>query len=434
LAPDPRRRAAFVGTGHRAELYFAALLGDHADAAVPVALCDPNPTRIAYYRRLWQTRRGSPSLAAYDAAQFTAMLDDQHPDVVIVTTVDHTHAGYVAAALEHGCDVICEKPLTTDLDGCRTVVDAAERSAAELIVTFNYRYSPRNSKVKELVAGESIGTVTSVHFEWLLDTVHGADYFRRWHRDRANSGGLLVHKSTHHFDLVNWWLDDRPESVSAHAALRFYGAANAGSRGEGTVPDRDDPFTLDLAADERLSALYLDAEADDGYVRNADVFSEGITIDDNMAVLARYRTGALLTYSLHAHAPWEGYRVALNGTAGRIELDVVERALTVPPGARCDGVDTGSREAGTRLTLQRHWAPAARVPVGGGDGDHGGGDALMLADLFGPPSADPLGRRAGYHDGINSVLVGIAANESAASGQPVRLDELGVGVLDPANV
>ena len=48
-----------------------------------------------------------------------------------------------------------------------------------------------------------IGNVVSVDFHWLLDTRHGADYFRRWHRNKRNSGGLLVHKATHHFDLVN---------------------------------------------------------------------------------------------------------------------------------------------------------------------------------------------------------------------------------------
>ena len=48
-----------------------------------------------------------------------------------------------------------------------------------------------------------VGRPLLVDFSWVLDTSHGADYFRRWHREKQNSGGLLVHKSTHHFDLVN---------------------------------------------------------------------------------------------------------------------------------------------------------------------------------------------------------------------------------------
>lgn len=77
----------------------------------------------------------------------------------------------------------------------------------------------------------AIGDVHSVHFEWLLNTEHGADYFRRWHRDKRNSGGLLVHKSTHHFDLVNFWLGSRPQTVYAQGSLMFYGKENAEKRG-----------------------------------------------------------------------------------------------------------------------------------------------------------------------------------------------------------
>ena len=64
-------------------------------------------------------------------------------------------------------------------------------------------------------------------FCWMLDTRHGAEYFHRWHRMRGNSGSLLVHKATHHFDLVNWWIDDIPEEVFAHGSLRYYTGATA---------------------------------------------------------------------------------------------------------------------------------------------------------------------------------------------------------------
>ena len=222
------RRYAVVGTGHRAELYVAALLGSHAAAGDVVALCDPNLTRLGYYRDLH--RRARPAASGppgYPPEAFGELVARERPDVVVVTTVDRYHADYVVAALESGCDVVVEKPLTVDAAGCRRIVDAVRRTGGSVVVTFNYRYSPRNSAVRRLLLDGAIGTVTSVHFEWVLDTVHGADYFRRWHRDKADSGGLLVHKSGHHFDLVNWWLDDVPETVHAFGALRFYGASNA---------------------------------------------------------------------------------------------------------------------------------------------------------------------------------------------------------------
>ncbi|MEV0159710.1 Gfo/Idh/MocA family protein [Nonomuraea fuscirosea] len=424
-------RYAFVGLGHRAQMYVDALLGEWRDAGTIVALCDVNRTRMDYY-----AERIGHEVPRFAPAEFGKALE--LADAIIVTTVDATHATYVCAALDAGRDVIVEKPLTIDADGCAAIAAAAERSSGKLIVTFNYRYSPRNSAVRRLLMEGAIGEVTSVHFEWMLDTIHGADYFRRWHRGRANSGGLLVHKSTHHFDLMNWWLGSAPEMVFAQTGLRFYGADNARKRGLGERPERaqgapglgTDPYLLDISKDERLRRLYLEAEHEDGYVRDQDVFGEGIDIDDNMSVMVRYANRAVMTYSLHAHSPWEGYRVAFNGTAGRLELDVVEREWTpqhaaIDPSAAAKEHATGSSE---RLTLRRHWSEPEEVPIETGAGGHGGGDRLLLNDVFRGPDGDPLARQAGYRDGIRSVLTGHAANVSARTGAPVHLTDGGTRV------
>jgi predicted dehydrogenase len=279
-----------------------------------------------------------------------------------------------------------------------------------------------------------------VHFEWVLDTAHGADYFRRWHRDKASSGGLLIHKASHHFDLVNWWIDAAPRRVFASGGLRFYGAENAAARGLGERPARGtgahDPFSLDLEADARLKGLYLDNEHHDGYLRDRDVFDAGITIEDNLALLVDYDSGATMSYSLNAHSPWEGYRVSVNGTRGRAELEVVERGavllddegvVVVDPSANPAGdAGTGLRPEGERLVLQRHWEAAVEVPIPDGIGSHGGGDAYLLDHVFNRVPSDPLGRPAGYADGVRAVSVGIAGNRSLETGLPVLVADLGV--------
>lgn len=428
-----RRRYAVVGTGNRAQLYVDALLTTHADVGTPVAWCDVNAVRMSYYDDRYRSVHGDvPAPRRYGPDDFAALLAEVRPDGVIVTSPDWTHHRYVVAALEHGCDVIVEKPLTTSAGHALAIARAAEESAARAVLTFNYRYSPRNTEVRRLIASGAVGDVTSVHFEWLLDTAHGADYFRRWHREKDKSGGLLVHKATHHFDLANWWLEDVPATVFALGGLRFYGARRAAERGLGPRPARsrddparaDDPFALDLAADDTLRRLYLEAEGDDGYLRDQDVFGEGISIEDNLSVLVGYERGAAMTYSLNAHAPWEGYRVAVNGTAGRLELEVVETAhQAAEPGA--DAV----RAEGDRIVLQRHWERAVEVPVpqgAHGPHGHGGGDALLLDDLFRGPGDDPLRRPAGLADGFRSIAVGLAANESLATGRPVRVADLGL--------
>jgi predicted dehydrogenase len=423
-----RKRYALVGTGSRAGMYIQAILKRHAPVAQLVALCDSNAIRMKHY-----ATQATYEVPCYYHQDFKQMLLETNPDVVIVCTPDATHHDYIIAAMQHGCDVITEKPMTTTDTACRAILQTIQDTKRTLRVTFNYRYSPRNSKVKEVLQEGRIGEVTQVHFEWLLDTLHGADYFRRWHRDKATSGGLIVHKATHHFDLVNWWLDATPELVFALGGLRFYGRHNAAERGLESKFERSrqdpnssqDPFALSLEQDPTLKALYLDAEKEDGYFRDKNVFAENITIEDTMSVLVRYDTGALLSYALNAYSPWEGYRVAFTGTKGRLELTVTERPYVLHENGSLLDPSYNIREIiPPKLTLQQQWQRAADVPIEEAHGDHGGGDEKLLEDLFEGANHDPLGRAASHLDGAKSILIGVAANRTFETGQPVKVNDL----------
>ena len=448
-ARDGRKaRIALIGTGGRSEMYIRAIFGKHADTAELVAFSDVNPGRVEFYQKLIQELGAPGPVASFEPADLTAFIQANNIDRVIVTTPDYTHADYIVEGLRAGADVVVEKPLTIDAEGCRRITKAVHETGRNVVVTFNYRYSPRNSALKEIIQSGVIGKVTSIDFSWVLDTGHGADYFRRWHREKKNSGGLLIHKASHHFDLVNWWIDDVPERVFASGGLKFYGDKNAAERGLGPRPERGtpdadapagdkDPFALDLREDERLKALFLDNEHYDGYRRDQDVFTGGITIEDNLALVVEYEGGPRLSYSLNAHSPWEGYRVAVNGTEGRAELEVVERAAVlhstdtktvVDPSATPVEEEDAVRRNGERLVVQRHWEAAYEVPIINGEGGHGGGDELLLSDLFNGPGEDPLGRPSGYLDGLRSVSVGIAGNRSLETSQPVRVEDLDLGV------
>jgi predicted dehydrogenase len=428
-------RYAIVGAGSRSMMYSQALLDQFRDQGELVAYCDVNPARMAFMNRYYQESLGAKPVATYPPQGFQQMLEEQRVQVVIVCSVDRTHHRYIIQTLEAGRDAITEKPMTIDAEKCQAILDTIARTGRKLRVTFNYRYSPRNSQVKELLASGVIGEVISVHFEWLLDTSHGADYFRRWHRDKRNSGGLMVHKATHHFDLVNWWLGSRPELVFGLGALRYYGRENAEARGvvtpyfryTGSEAAKSDPFALDLADDETLRALYLEAEPHDGYQRDQNVLGDGISIEDDMAVLVRYASKTTLTYHLTAYSPWEGYRVAFNGNQGRLEYLVVEnpfveRAVPVDPRLFqhpvIDSVDH------TEIVIYPLFGKPRRVEPAKSSGGHGGGDERLLRDLLVAVERDPLGRAANHVDGAFSILTGIAANQSFATGLPVRIADL----------
>lgn len=445
-----RTRYAVVGTGSRAGMYIGAILGDHADVAELVATVDVNPGRLDYYDRVIGERSPGARLPSHwHPDSLEQAIADEHVDRVIVTSPDYTHAQMVTRALRAGADVVVEKPLTINERSSRDIADAVAETGRDVVMTFNYRYAPRNSAFKEAIASGEIGKPVSVHFEWMLDTSHGADYFRRWHRDKANSGGLLIHKASHHFDLVNWWIGDIPARVFASGGLRFYGAANAARDGRGPAYDRGtsddvvDPFALDLREDERLRELYLDNESYDGYRRDQNVFGDGISIEDNLSLVVDYVGGASMSYSLNAHSPWEGYRIAVNGTQGRIELEVVERGevllgtdghTVIDPSAVADTSQAEAlRPRGERILLQRHWGAPVQVPIPAGEGGHGGGDEILLRDVFLGAHDDPLGRAADYIDGVKAIAVGISGNRSLVTGEPVRVDDLDLGVrLDRA--
>ncbi|TDF99178.1 Gfo/Idh/MocA family protein [Paenibacillus piri] len=422
-----RKKYAVVGTGGRAGFFYNAIARDFKETSELVAFCDVNQTRMNVANKKVGAFDVGP-LPTYKSEHFDRMIEETKPDFVIVTTVDRTHHTYIIRAMELGCDVISEKPMTVDEVKCQQILDAVKRTGRQLRVTFNYRYSPHNTKIRELIADGVIGDVNSVHFEWLLNTKHGADYFRRWHRDKRNSGGLLVHKSTHHFDLVNFWLGTQPATVFALGDLMFYGRENAEKRGEtkfysrahGSEYAKNDPFALHLEENDQLKAMYLDAEHEDGYYRDQSVFGDGINIEDTMGVMVKYRSNAILTYNLYAYAPWEGFRVSFNGTKGRIEMNVVEQSYVNSGGEQ--GLE--GAVVGKKIIVHPLFDKPYEVEVEESAGGHGGGDPVLLNDLFGERTPDRFNRAASHVDGAMSILTGIAGNRSLRTGQAVQVAEL----------
>ncbi|MEZ4668285.1 MAG: Gfo/Idh/MocA family oxidoreductase [Anaerolineae bacterium] len=426
-----KKRYAIVGTGSRAGMYVDTITTTYVDVAELVAFCDLSQTRMDWYNKDLAQQRNLPPRPTYLAADFDRMIAETKPDAVIVCTMDATHHIYIVRAMELGCDVISEKPMTTDIDKMKAIYDAIDRTGKSLRVTFNYRYAPAYTRFRELIMQGYIGRPLAVDFSWILDTSHGADYFRRWHREKQNSGGLLVHKSTHHFDLVNWWIDSYPAQVMAMGDLLFYGRQNAEARGEhydytrytGVEAAKNDPFALFLDEKATYRGLYLEAETETGYIRDRNVFGEPITAEDTMNVSVRYQNGVLLSYCLIAYSPWEGLRVAITGTKGRIEMDIHENINHL----QGDGAAKESKGPFKSADIRVYpmFGQAYPVDVPSGEGGHGGADPVMLEQIFSPnPPPDPFHRAASHIDGAASILVGISGNISMKTGQLVNVADL----------
>jgi predicted dehydrogenase len=408
MAPGGKRRLAMVGTGHRGTgMWGKKVLEKFGDIVEFVGLCDINSGRLEAGKKLIGT-------SCLTFSNYEDMISKTKPETVIVTTVDGTHHTFIAKALEMGCDVITEKPMTTDEAKLKVILDAQKKSKNKIFMAHNYRYTPTRAKIKELLMQERIGRLTSIDFHWYLDVYHGADYFRRWHRLRECSGTLLNHKSSHHFDLLNWWIDSDPEVVHAFGALEFYGK-NHEFRHTNCRPcpfKEKCQFYWDMTKDERLMALYAANEKFDGYLRDGCVWNEDIDIFDKMSVQIKYMNKVQVSYSLTTYSPYEGYRIAFNGTKGRLDFWMHEK-------------QPWPIENYDELQITDNFGKMELLKLPRIEGDHFGGDTLMLDRIFkNQNTPDPLKQVASIRDGAMSVLIGIAARKSIDNGNPIRIADL----------
>jgi predicted dehydrogenase len=408
-------------------MYTQAVVEGFREHCELVGLCDSNAGRLQLRRK--EVRAKGSEVPGYGAEDFDRMIRETKPECVIVTTKDCHHDEYLCRAMELGCDAITEKPMTTDEVKCRRILETQRRTGRKVTVTFNYRYAPPRTQVKDLLMSGVIGNVFSVDFHWLLDIHHGADYFRRWHRRKENSGGLLVHKATHHFDLVNWWLSSVPVSVYAVGKRNFYTPKTAERYGLTRRAERcldcpetaRCPFHLDMRGNQGLRELYLETEKYDGYFRDRCVFSGEIDIEDTMQLVVAYAGGAAMSYSLHAFMPWEGYTVCFNGTRGRLEHVCQETVYISGDGS----VPGELKKEGTTIKVFPHNQSPYAVEVWKAKGGHGGGDGRLVDAVFNPKTPpDKHLRAADQRAGAYSILTGIAANHSLAGGRPVKIADL----------
>ncbi|MFH1905083.1 MAG: Gfo/Idh/MocA family oxidoreductase [bacterium] len=423
-----------VGLGQRSEMYITAITETYKNNCQLVGLCDTNRGRLELRRN--DLKKICGLVPIYHAKDFDKMVKETKPDIVIVTTKDCFHDKYIVRAMELGCDVITEKPMTIDEKRCQKIIDAVKRTKRKVRVTFNYRYSPVRTQIKELVSSGIIGEILSVDFNWLLNTRHGADYYRRWHRERKNSGGLMVHKATHHFDIVNWWISSYPVEVFAIGKRDFYlpdranqyGLKGHGERCFGCRVSSKCPFYLDLRKRELHKRVYLDNEKYDGYFRDKCVFGKEINIEDSMNLVVRYKNSVLMSYSLNSFCPWEGYTIRFNGTKGSLEHKSVETVYISG-----DGTTPGETVKGeTNIKISPHFKPAYNVKTRISKGGHGGGDEPLLESLFSPKQPkDKFKKAASFVEGAWSILTGISANISMKTGKPVYPERLVKGLSEP---
>ena len=429
-----KRRYAVCGVSARAiNMWIKPIYETYQNMAEFVGMLDIDPLRFEICRKAFPQSKNVPT---YKPEEFDKMIEETKPDAVFVVCRDCFHVEYIVKSLEKNLDVITEKPMTTNWEDAIKVREAEKKSKGKVICTFNYRYNPQHSLIRELVLAGKVGRVTHVDLNWYIDIKHGSSYFNRWNRMRENSGSLSIHKASHHFDLVNWWIGSPlPETVHAFGALNHYGpngpfnpskkdgrhCSECAERRKCAYVSRWETRASSIcvhddhldAFDERLGTLYTPSI----YRPDMCIFDSEINIHDTIVANVKYNNGVLLNYSANFSTPYEGYRLAINGTHGRIEAEEWGGAgSTAFPCPRKDDhyVDYypifGSRE---------------RIAVKPGVGGHGGGDSLIQEDVFlGEDPDRKYDILAHSKDGLAAISIGDAVYKSITQERIIDLREV----------
>ena len=217
--------AGMMGTEHLWNL-------QHLPGAVVTAAADPVDAQLEWI--VAAAGEEGPRIATF--TDHRRMLDSGLVDAVVVVSPNHTHHDVVLDVLERpGMHALVEKPLCTTVADCQAVVDAARNHDGVVWMGLEYRYMP---PVARLVATVAAGQVGRVHMVAIRE--HRFPFLPKigdWNRFNRNTGGTLVEKCCHFFDLMNLLTGDEPVSVMASGGQAVN---HLDETYDGEVPDIDD--------------------------------------------------------------------------------------------------------------------------------------------------------------------------------------------------
>ncbi len=399
------KRIGIIGTSMRAGAFAKALATEFTDTYKIVGLMDLDVGKAHGFCAF-------NHIEAPIYTDFEKFLAECSPELVLVATVDVFHESYIVKLLDRKIGVISEKPLCINAAQARSIFAAHQRNPEIFAVTsHNLRYAPYVRQIKQILDAGSIGKIMRLSYSESLDRLHGTSYFRRWNSRRKNTNGLELHKSCHHFDLLNFLMGTRAKYVSAEGMLKAYGQ-KAPHKFEGTrcheclhkgeCPDYSD-YNHTLFAGT--------------YTPDLCIWSPEIDIEDNYSASIQFENGVLGTYSLCAHANYSGERIIFEGETGRLEFQSRVHREHIDPK---DVHDTMVTPIETLRLYRFGKAAAEEFDVLHEQTSHGGADAALFRELFAPVPPPNLPT---LEEGIQAVLTGCAVVESIRTGQ--RIDVQG---------
>ncbi len=222
---NKRLRVGLIGCGRISVMYFSALR--FSETAELVACCDIKPERA-------DASAEKHGITAY--TDYKKMIESEALDAVYICLPHHLHVPVSVYAFEHGVNVLCEKPMSTDLPSAEYAVRRAEECGVQYGVIFQCRYNASARLVKQALTGGRLGRILTARsiLTWSRDDTYysESDWKGTWDKE---GGGVIIDQAIHSIDLANWMIDSEIESVSCSMANRGHSAVSVEDTADGLI-------------------------------------------------------------------------------------------------------------------------------------------------------------------------------------------------------
>lgn len=204
-----------IGCGRVAEKHLKAISKLKGSLAL-AAVVDTNPESA---KRLLNSVKGFANTKVYN--DYKTAIEEVKPSIVSVTVPSGLHYQIAKYAMEHGCNLLLEKPMTMSVSEARKIFELSQKTGLKIAMGHIYRYLPIVGLLRDDIAEGKFGKVThgTIYVRW----GHGEDYYNSaaWRGTWKSDGGALMNQSIHAIDLLVWLMGSEPEEASSMIAQRL---------------------------------------------------------------------------------------------------------------------------------------------------------------------------------------------------------------------
>jgi len=404
-----------IGAGNRGTKY-VNYMHEMPERYKVVGVADPNSRN----RERARQRYGLTKDACYESWE-EILAQPKLADLAVITTMDELHYAPSMKAIELGYDILLEKPVAQTAQECIDIANAAKEKGVRVLVCHVLRYTPFFKKVKELLMSGAIGDVMSVIHVEAVGNLHQSHSFVRgkWHSEPETTPMLLA-KSCHDLDIIQWLLDKPCKRVQSFGHLSHFRSENAPDGApvrcfEGNCPAADTcPYNcVDVYVKRTHNSWYRCGETleeVEDALRNTDyglcVYHANNDVVDHQTVNMEFEGGITATFSMNAFNQGGRY-IRIFGTKGELYAHANATEITLYTFA-----DMKTRKISITETQE---------DIAGG---HGGGDIGIVRELYEYLSDSYTGFcAADIGVSVSNHLIGFAAEQARHEGRVVSVKE-----------